>query len=90
MEKHSLKALKEKLNKIPDDVLENFFIGLYEGELALVWEDGSQEMEEQFEEWCTKHPELEQVANWASSNKYISQSEEEINDFEEEILKFKE
>ncbi len=69
-----LKVLKEKLNTIPDDVLERIGVGLFEDPvLTLIWDD--EDWTEQFYKAEKKYPALKEVHKFFDSANRVFKEE---------------
>ena len=86
---NNLLALKNKLNKIPDEVLKELWIGLHEDEdLVFIWEDEDSPTTSNFQVWIKKYPELNDVIVFIQSaykiREAIESSKERDNKWQED------
>ena len=79
MEIKKLKDLKEALNDIPNDILDDFGAGVFEDEHIelLYWGD---EAEEKYSKYIKQYPVLEDIGKWIeniamSQEKFINEDE---------------
>jgi len=77
---NNLLALKNKLNGIPDEVLKELWIGIYEDDdLTFIWEDEDSPITNQFAGWKKRYPQLNEVLLFIQSAYKIREAVESAN-----------
>lgn len=80
-DKDSLLELKSKLNGIPDEILKELWIGIYEdNDLTFIWEDENSPTTDKFDGWKKRYPQLGKILLFIQSAYKIREALESTDD----------